>query len=110
MKNCPYFLFLFPLLLLIACNQNPKQVQQVLSIAGNNRTELEKVIAYYRTQGERDKLKAAYFLIGNMSEKYGLDGDVVRSFDVLFDIMDSLRLGQTLLSHQQKLYIVAFWV
>lgn len=58
------------LFLLAACSTIPSDVRTALEQAGINRPELEKVIEHYKTTGERQKLKAAYFLIGNMPGKY----------------------------------------
>ncbi len=83
-------LFVF-LLTLSSCNSIPASVEVVLESAGSNRTELEKVIAHYQKTNEVQKVQAAYFLIENMKEKYSLDGESVRNFDVVFDILDSLQ-------------------
>ena len=44
----------------------PTAVEKVLIKAGKNRTELEKVIVYYKKKKDPLKLRAAYFLISNM--------------------------------------------
>ncbi len=56
--------------ILAACSTIPSDVRMALEQAGINRPELEKVIAHYKATGERQKLKAAYFLIANMPGKY----------------------------------------
>jgi hypothetical protein len=81
----------------ISCGQLPTNVEKTLENSGANRKELEKVIAHYRMTGEKDKLRAAYFLIGNMTDKFSFDGRVVRNYDVIFDILDSL--------HKKKIQI-----
>lgn len=58
------------LFLLTACATTPSDVRTALEHAGVNRQELENVIEHYKTTGERQKLKAAYFLIANMPGKY----------------------------------------
>jgi hypothetical protein len=63
----------------------------VLDAAGDNRKELEKVIDHYKSTGDEEKLKAAYFLIGNMDDKYALDGEVIRRYDPLFNYLKSIR-------------------
>jgi len=52
------------------CGQGPypPDVAASLKAAGENRGELERVLAYYRDSGDSLKLKAAYYLIGNMEE------------------------------------------
>jgi len=47
----------------------PDNVLHVLEIAGHNRPELEKVINEFQSKEDTLKLKAAYFLIGNMKDK-----------------------------------------
>ena len=53
----------------------PNDVRIVTEASGKNRAELEKVIHHYQSTGERDKLKADYFLIGNMDNKYAIGGE-----------------------------------
>lgn len=53
-------------------------VRMVLDAAGDNRIELEKVIDNYRkSPADSLKLKAAFFLIGNMGDKYYYDGELL---------------------------------
>ena len=75
---------------LVSCNRVPSGVRDVLDLAGDNRIELEKVIRHYQETGEKEKLKAAYFLIENMQYNYSNDGDEIKKFDKIFDILDSL--------------------
>ena len=44
----------------------PADVEDALKKSGDNRPELEKVIRHYQNADDSLKLKAAYFLIGNM--------------------------------------------
>lgn len=50
---------------LISCHTNSK-LDQALSLAGENRSELEKGLEYYKKDSDPLKLKAAIFLIENM--------------------------------------------
>ncbi|MCD6598833.1 MAG: transglutaminase domain-containing protein [Bacteroidales bacterium] len=50
-------------------NEMPDNVLDVLVLSGTNRSELEKVIDKYQSKEDVLKLKAAYFLIGNMKDK-----------------------------------------
>lgn len=69
----------------------PESVKLVIRKAGKNRNELNKVIGHYKETGERQKLKAAYFLIGNMEEKYGIYyPEDIFFFDILVKI-DSMK-------------------
>ena len=56
---------LFASTLLVSCI-NHAGVDKTLSLAGENRSELEKVLAYYKKSGERKKYRAACYLIDNM--------------------------------------------
>lgn len=58
------------ILFLLSCNSVPNGVEKVLQLAGDNRNELEKVIAYYQAPEDSLKLRAAYFLIEHMANKY----------------------------------------
>lgn len=76
------------LILIIFCGccacgekQYASPYEETLDRAGNNRTELEKVIAHYRIVGDSLKVQAALFLIENMSNKAA----VVPQDSVLYD-------------------------
>ncbi len=68
MRKCG---LLFALLLLCSCANNHR-LNEALKMAGNNRGELEKVLAHYKDSGE--KYKAACFLIENMPKCYSHKG------------------------------------
>jgi transglutaminase-like putative cysteine protease len=71
-RSCSLPLFLFGLSLLlvpcrgITCDQS--SIDSVLSLAGDNRAQLENVLTHYTELGDTLKLKAARFLIANMGE------------------------------------------
>ena len=53
--------------LVLACTRYPAGVEETLSQAGKNRSELEKVLRHYREHPEDSlKYQAACFLIDNM--------------------------------------------
>jgi len=81
----------------ISCNQTPDEVERVLTLSGSNRQELQKVIDHYKNGNEKLKLKAAYFLIKNMSDKYYIEGDEINNYDGIFDIFNSY--------HQKRKFI-----
>lgn len=58
-----------------SCTKNnniPQNVTDILGKAGANCSELEKVLDNYSSSEDEEKLKAAWFLIGNMHDKgYG---------------------------------------
>lgn len=60
------------------------RMKNVLEIAGENRGELERVVAHYDSLGEKQKRMAAEFLIGNMGNKYSFTGEVIGQYDTLF--------------------------
>lgn len=65
MAKCAPILLLS--ILFFSCCQSKndeKMLKQSLTLAGNNRTELEKVLKHYKN--DPSKLKAAVFLISNM--------------------------------------------
>ena len=53
-------------LLLTSCFRAQSPLKQALEMAGDNRTELEKVLAHYESEGDAQKLEAARYLIANM--------------------------------------------
>ena len=82
------------LLLLIGCNPNlPRDVSRVIKKAGANGPNLEKVIDHYKQTGEEQKLLAAYYLIGNMEDKYGISYPNNAAFFQLLTRVDSLRIS-----------------
>ncbi len=71
MRNLVFTLLIFFSYLSFAENNYPPDVEKVLEKAGKNRTELESVIRHYsKNPSDSLKLKAAYFLIGNMEEQF----------------------------------------
>ena len=53
-------------LLLTSCFRAQSPLEQALEIAGENRAELERVIAHYENTGDTEKQQAAKYLIENM--------------------------------------------
>ena len=72
-RHLPCILSAGILLLLAGCQRYsllmPENVLSVLEKAGNNRAELQKVFSHYHKAEDSLKLKAAYFLVGNMSDQ-----------------------------------------
>ncbi|MDR0700747.1 MAG: hypothetical protein LBG28_16245 [Tannerella sp.] len=70
------------LALAVACRQ-PSRLEQALVFAGNNRAELEKVLAhYYANAADSLKYRAACFLIENMPFHYSYSGKALDDFAV----------------------------
>ena len=85
---------LYPLLILLglflfACDKDDRLLDFALSRAGQNRAELEHVLAHYKNEPE--KLEAARFLIRNMIGKQVLDSNSVRKKQVYFDAFAQYR-------------------
>lgn len=83
-------IFFLPFFLL-SCDNTPRNVRQVLDAAGDNRKELTRVIDHYKATLDQEKLKAAYFLIRNMDDKYALEGEVTRRYNPLFSYLEATR-------------------
>ncbi len=77
---------------LVGCSlsQYPSDVAKTLEAAGDNRVELEKVLAHYAAPEDSLKLQAAFFLIGNMEghcyATYALRDTA--GADIDFDVLD----------------------
>ena len=79
-KKSKYIVYLVALMLFISCNKS-SLLEQSLSLAGDNRAALEKVLARYR-QKPADSLKhrAAVFLISNMAGHFSFANDMMESY------------------------------
>ncbi len=85
-------ILIIPLLCCIAC-QSPenRQLEQALSLAGENRSELEKVLRYYRIERPDEfKFKAACFLIANRPGHYSIDCDALNWYQEQIHRSDSI--------------------
>ncbi len=78
------------LILLFAGCGGTTQLEKALTLAGDNRTELERVIEHYKNDDE--KLAATCFLIENMIDSYGSSGNVVTACQPFYKQYDSLML------------------
>ena len=63
----------------------PKEVKETLKLAGDNRKELESVIRHYKSQDNRLKLEATYFLIKNMKYHGYFEIENNEKYNALFD-------------------------
>lgn len=76
-----YFLIFIVSFLIIACSRYPADVEQALKLAGDNRTELEKVLEHYKERPEdKLKLQSAFFLIANMPYHYTVHDEGLEKF------------------------------
>jgi hypothetical protein len=84
------FLILLLFLLICSCSHVPRNVRIALKAAGENRPELEKVIQHYnQDRADSLKLKAAYFLIGNMFGFTYYNGDLIEKYYLFFDVANT---------------------
>ena len=93
------------LVILFACNNQPSSVDEALDKAGNNREELTKVIEHYKSIGDKEKLKAAYFLIENMPDYFQYQGTILDNYNNFLNEIDSInlpRLDTIFESYQKK--------
>ena len=77
---------LFLLLLALSCSRERREIRTALRVAGSNRPELEAVLKHYAASGDREKEKAAKFLIRNMPRHMSYQGD----FEAYGSLVDSL--------------------
>ncbi|MBC9798670.1 hypothetical protein [Sinomicrobium weinanense] len=74
-----------------SCNNYPSEVKRVLSAAGENRQELEKVFnTYKKNPGDSLKLKAAFFLVSHMPGKYGYRSSQLQRYKALFKEIEKI--------------------
>lgn len=70
-----------------SCSRYDKEIRFALSVAGDNRTELEKVLKKYEIEGDPEKYEAACFLIRNMPYHFWYEGPQIDSANVFFKIV-----------------------
>ena len=63
---------------LLSCDRIP---EQALQQAGENRVEMEKVLAHFKDDPDPLKYRAGKFLIENMPYHYTYEGDAVEAYD-----------------------------
>lgn len=79
--------FSLTLFLCASCQPNRPTLDQALELAGDNRPELEKVLAHYRQNpADSQKYRAAEYLIRYMPFHTSIGG----AYEVYYDIVDSL--------------------
>jgi hypothetical protein len=69
MKLLQLSLYSYITFLFFSCDNVPKNVKNVIDSSTENRLELQTVLNYYNSPKDSLKLKAAYFIIGNMGNK-----------------------------------------
>lgn len=85
MKNTiPFITFLF--LLLLSCTKQLSRLEQALKLAGENRFELERVLAHY-SENPSDSLKyrATVYLIENMTGFYSVSPEWEKELSLVYN-------------------------
>lgn len=108
-EDLNFILYVF-LILALSCKKPEiiirNSLEQSLTYAGNNRAELEKVIAYFSKNTEDSlRLKSALFLIDQMKHNVHYGGRGLEVYEPLFSRaagMDEERIGKWIDSLKQK--------
>lgn len=73
-------LWVLLILILTGCATDP--LEQALRLSGDNRPELESVLAHYRQSGDREAMRAAEFLIAGMPGHCSLSGSGMSDYTI----------------------------
>ncbi len=84
MRNIFNNLTILYIVLLGICSSCDKQLSRSLEFAGDNRAEMEKVLAHFENDPNPIKYKAARFMIENMRYHYSYMGKSVEEYDSLY--------------------------
>lgn len=84
-----YWVFFILAAIFLSCSRK-SLLEQTLKLAGENKTELEKVLEHYRQTGDERRYEAALFLVTNMGNKHSYEGDILDNYEPIFNIYDSL--------------------
>lgn len=93
---------IFMLMVVFSCsysNIDNQKLEYALSLSGDNRSELEKVLAYY-SKDKKDSLKykAAVFLIQNMPGHYSYSSNDYKKIEGYYRTIDSISTMRSFLS------------
>lgn len=75
---------------LLSCDSTPKNAHTIIENS-SNKTELNKVINHYKSQGETQKLKATYVLLKSMPEHFHYDSEARQRYHNIFEKVGSQR-------------------
>jgi hypothetical protein len=114
-----YFIVFIGMIAVLSSCWKSNRLKHVLVLSGENRFELEQVLAHYRkNRADSLKYRAACFLIENMSGKYSKDNRSFESYRIMLDewlhlksiysymesaISDSMAIAYGLTSQQKRL-------
>lgn len=81
----------FLLLLLLCCTSSSEKLAwEIANNSQTNKKELTRFLEHYKTNKDKDKYKAACFLIENMPNKYSINGKKQKIYDIDIVKADSL--------------------
>ncbi len=81
----------FLLLLLLGCTSSSEKLAwEIANNSPTNKKELTRFLEHYKTNKDKDKYKAACFLIENMPNKYSINGKEQKICDIDIVKADSL--------------------
>lgn len=102
MRNYGIFLLI---VFFCSCHNDNVQLEKALQLSGNNRTELEKVITYYKDNNE--KRKAASFLICNMIHHNSIQNTLYSPTNSIYELdLSSKHFIQVLDSLKKEGYTI----
>jgi hypothetical protein len=88
-----------------SCKNGDPSLKEALRFAGNNESELQKVLEHYSKPSDSLKLRAARFLITNMPYQFGYYGREIDTFSAIFSVIDTLSYVRQTLTNEDKLHI-----
>ena len=91
MKIVSIYSLFVAIFLCVACD---KSLDNVLQMSGDNRAELEKVLAHFKEAPDPLRYRAAKFLIENMPYNYSNTGDAAEYADSAFSISSRYPIEQ----------------
>lgn len=83
-RNCQFIFLIIMTFILTGCDS---KLKHALDTAGKNRSELEKVLDYFKNDSDALKYKAARFLIENMPYHYSYYGKYMEKYDSAYSEM-----------------------
>ncbi|WP_443940010.1 hypothetical protein [Pedobacter sp. MW01-1-1] len=98
MQNQQNFIFkavlpLFIVSFLIGCS-NSKLLKESFQIAGTNKGELQAVLEHFKSDPNPQKLDAAKYLIVQMKYQYHKEGNSIKRYDSLINVLGNLSIGR----------------
>lgn len=76
--------------LLLSCTSSSERIAWIVANQSANKSELTHFLDYYKTKNNRDKYKAACFIIENIPNKYSLNREGEKIYDIDIVKADSL--------------------